>query len=126
MEKIFTLYKTLALALLTALVLPSSPPTLAQTRANEGLVETVLRVPLARGSEISVLVSQRTGTTPHTAVLLFPGYPGILRLSEEAGVPVFGMGGNFLIRDNLQIAVADNYGVVSRKFRNGQRLGADF
>ena len=40
-------------------------------------------------------------------MLLFAGYPGILYLRETAGVPVFEMGGNFLIR--------------ARRFLNGDK-----
>ena len=66
--------------------------------ASEGLTESMQRVVLSRGGELNVLVSKRAGTTPTTAILLFPGYPGILKLKEEAGVPAFEMGGNFVMR----------------------------
>ena len=85
--------KRYRLALLAALALAICPFARAQNRAAEGLSELVLRIPLARGTEISVLLSQRIGAAPSTAILLFAGYPGILRLREEAGLPVFGMGG---------------------------------
>ncbi len=51
-----------------------------------------------RGAELVALVSRRVDTTPTTAVLLFVGSPGILRLREENGVVALDMGGNFLIR----------------------------
>lgn len=66
--------------------------------ASEGLVETLHRVRLPRGAEISALVSQRAGAKPAIAALLFAGYPGILRLREENGAVVNDMNGNFLIR----------------------------
>ena len=70
----------------------------AGSGASEGLTETVHRVRLARGAELAALVSRRADTTATTAVLLFAGSPGILRLREENGVIVNDMGGNFLIR----------------------------
>ena len=80
-------------------------PGLAQSAgggASEGLTETLHRVRLARGAELAALVSKRVGTTPTAsptiAVLLFAGYPGILKLREENGVIVNDMNGNFLIR----------------------------
>jgi hypothetical protein len=76
-------------------------PCLAQSAgggASEGLTETLHRVRLARGAELAALVSRRAGTTATTAVLLFAGSPGILKLREENGVIVNDMGGNFLIR----------------------------
>lgn len=66
--------------------------------ASEGLVESVQRVALGRGGELPVLVSQRSGTQPSIALLLFPGYPGVLKLKEEGGAPAFELGGNFLLR----------------------------
>lgn len=66
--------------------------------ASDGLTESMQRVALGRGGELNVLVSKRAGAAPTTAILLFPGHPGILKLREDAGVPVFEMGGNFVIR----------------------------
>ena len=108
------------LALLAALALPICPFARAQNRAAEGLSESVLRIPLARGTEIGVLLSQRVAATafntspaaPTTAILLFAGYPGILRLREEAGLPVFGMGGNFLIRARRFLNTANTFTVA--------------
>lgn len=68
------------------------------TRASEGLTEALHTVRLSRGSELAVLVSKRTGASPSVAALLFPGYPGILRLRHEGGAVVHGLGGNFLVR----------------------------
>jgi hypothetical protein len=87
--------RLLALLALWALM----PAAMAQrSGASEGLTESLQRVVLGRGGELNLLVSKRTGTTPTIAVLLFPGYPGILKLREEAGAPAFELGGNFLMR----------------------------
>ena len=76
-----------------------APLALAQgAGASEGLTESLHRVRLTRGVDLNLLVSQRTGTQPAIAVLLFAGYPGILKLREEDGKVVTEMGGNFLIR----------------------------
>ena len=75
------------------------PAALAQrSLASDGLTESVQRVALGRGGDLNVLVSKRSGTTPSTAILLFAGYPGILKLREEAGSPAFELAGNFLLR----------------------------
>ncbi len=66
--------------------------------ASEGLTETLHRVRLSRGADLSALVSQRVGTSPTIAVLLFAGYPGILKLREEGGAIQMDLNGNFLIR----------------------------
>ena len=100
------------LALLAALTLSASPSAPAQNRAGESLSESVVQIPLARGTEISVLLSQRIGAAPSTAILLFAGYPGILRLREEAGLPAFGMGGNFLIRARRFLNTANTFTVA--------------
>lgn len=72
-------------------------PARAQVAA-EGLTETLHVVHLKRGSELRVIVSQRTGTHPDIAVLLFPGYPGILRIEQVDGAITHKLKGNFLIR----------------------------
>ena len=66
--------------------------------ARDGLSETVLTVRLPRGTDLRLLVNQRLGSHPAIAVLLFPGYPGVLRLREIGGEAVHELGGNFLIR----------------------------
>jgi pimeloyl-ACP methyl ester carboxylesterase len=66
--------------------------------ASEGLTETFHVVPLTRGGDLNVLVSKRSGTNPTIAALLFPGYPGILRLRNEAGAVTYTLMGNFLVR----------------------------
>lgn len=82
-----------------AMVLLLAEPSHAQSSvANEGLSESLHRVALKRGVDLNLLVNRRTGTSATIAVLLFAGYPGILKLREESGALVYGMNGNFLIR----------------------------
>lgn len=76
--------------------------------ASEGLLEQVKVVPLERGSEIRLVVSKRQGATPNTALLLFAGYPGVLKVADEGGTPRFELAGNFLLR--------------ARRFLNNDRL----
>jgi predicted alpha/beta hydrolase family esterase len=80
--------------------------------ASEDLVESLHRVRLPRGAEITALVSQRMGTKPTTAALLFAGYPGILRLREENGAIVNDMNGNFLIRARRWLNTAQVFTVA--------------
>lgn len=80
--------------------------------ASEGLTETLHRVSLPRGAELVALVSKRVGTTPTVAVLLFAGYPGILKLREENGVIVNDMNGNFLIRARRHLNTAQMFTVA--------------
>jgi pimeloyl-ACP methyl ester carboxylesterase len=86
------------LAFFAAFTAVSAPVWAQGTGASEGLTESLLRVKLARGVDLNLLVSQRTGTQATIAALLFAGYPGILKLREEEGKVVTEMGGNFLIR----------------------------
>lgn len=88
-----------AATLLAAALALAAPAAQAQNpRASEGLTEQVHTVRLARGTELRLLVSKRTGTQPAVGVLVFPGYPGVLRIREENGAVVHGLGGNFLVR----------------------------
>jgi len=104
--------------------------------ASEGLTESLYRVRLARGSELNVLVSKRIGTNPEIAVLLFPGYPGILRLKEEAGSVTYKLAGNFLIRARrhlssdkvFTVAVdcpADQWNACGDAYRSSNQHAAD-
>ena len=65
---------------------------------SEGLNEIFHTVKLSRGSELNILVSKKKDAAPTVAVLLFPGYPGILRIRYEAGNIGYELAGNFLIR----------------------------
>ena len=67
-------------------------------QASEGLSESLHTVRLARGTDLRLQVSRRDGTTPAIAVLLFPGYPGVLRIRLEDGVLRHELAGNFLVR----------------------------
>ena len=72
-----------------------SPCTMAQEAA---LDESVTTVSLPRGTELSLVVSKKPGSSPSTAALLFPGYPGVLRVEVQNGAPVYQLRGNFLVR----------------------------
>lgn len=66
--------------------------------ASDGLTESLHTVRLSRGQDLNVLISKRTGSNPGIAALLFPGYPGILKLKEDAGSLTYALAGNFLMR----------------------------
>lgn len=53
---------------------------------------------LPRGTEIHAIVSRQANTAPKTAVLLFAGYPGVLRIRMEGASPAWDLKGNFLVR----------------------------
>lgn len=89
------------------------------------------------GYEISALVTHRAGPQPFRhAIVLFPGYPGILRLREEEGQLRFDLRGNFLLRsrrhwldDDILVAVvdapSDEWASFSQRWRETPRYGAD-
>ena len=86
-------------AILLFLACAGGRPVNAQgAHASEGLSESLHSVRLARGAELRLQVSRREGTTPAIAVLLFPGYPGVLRIRVEDGVLRHDLAGNFLVR----------------------------
>lgn len=69
-------------------------------------------------------------------IVLFPGYPGIMRLREENGAPAYELKGNFLLRssehwldaDTLVVAAdapSDEWNWFSQRFRATPRYGAD-
>jgi hypothetical protein len=80
------------------LLLAPCAPAAAQEAANAGLDETFHVVKLARGTELNLLISKRKDSAPVIAALLFPGYPGVLKISNEGGTVTYGLKGNFLIR----------------------------
>jgi pimeloyl-ACP methyl ester carboxylesterase len=84
----------------------------AQGLASEGLVEVHHAIPLPRGTQLDVVVSRRKDAMPATAVLLFPGYPGILRIRNEGGSPAFDLGGNFLVRARRHLNAEDVFTVL--------------
>jgi len=75
-----------------------STPAQAQGPASEGLTEALHTLSLSGGGNLNVLISRRSGNQPDIAVLLFAGYPGVLRLREAGGFVVFDLAGNFLLR----------------------------
>ncbi|CAG9175376.1 hypothetical protein LMG23992_02942 [Cupriavidus laharis] len=83
-------------ALAAALILGMSMPAGAQEGG--GLEESVTTVALPGGSDLSVVVSKQPASKPAVAALLFPGYPGVLRVQNDAGKPSFQLRGNFLVR----------------------------
>jgi hypothetical protein len=66
--------------------------------ASEGLTESFHVVRLSRGGDLNLFVSKRTGSNPTVGVLLFAGYPGILKIKSESGAVTYDLAGNFLIR----------------------------
>ncbi|SDO70160.1 hypothetical protein SAMN04488595_101613 [Ralstonia sp. 25mfcol4.1] len=99
------------------------------------LDESIASDSLPRGTELSLVVSKKPGSTPTTAALLFPGYPGVLRVEAQAGgAPEFQLRGNFLVRarrhlvsDSVMAVLVDcpkdrwtncddSYGTVSSAF----------
>jgi hypothetical protein len=118
------------------------PPAWAQGSAaagadpNSALGNEVLTV--ARGDySIAGLVTRlpQAQTFKH-GIALFPGYPSIMKLREEAGQPRFELGGNFLVRsrrhwlddETLVMVVdapSDQWSSFSQRFRQDPRYGAD-
>lgn len=84
----------------------------AQTAASEGLTETFHAVTLSRGGSLNVIVSKRSGATPSTAALLFPGYPGILRIRREGDGVLHELHGNFLVRARRHLNNQDVFTVM--------------
>ncbi|MCX7166657.1 MAG: hypothetical protein NTV11_10335 [Rhodocyclales bacterium] len=127
----------LALALVTG-----QPPAHAQATAaaptdpNSVATSIVLTVPL-KGYSIAGLVSHLPEAKNFKyGIVLFPGYPSIMRLREEGGQPRFEMGGNFLIRsrrhwldeETLVMAIdapSDEWAGFSQQFRQEPRYGGD-
>lgn len=70
----------------------------SRAASDDGLTETLHTVRLARGTDLHVLVSKRQDREPSIAALMFPGYPGILKLREESGRVSYDLAGNFLVR----------------------------
>lgn len=86
---------------------------------------------------ISGLVNHRLDAAPFRhGIALFAGHPGILRLREEAGQPVFDLRGNFLVRSRrhwldaetlivLVDAPSDQWHGFAQEFRRTPRYGED-
>ncbi len=89
------------------------------------------------GYTISGLVTHVQGAkTFKHGVALFPGYPGIMSLREEDGLPRFELRGNFLVRSRrhwldeevLVVVVdapSDQWATFAQYFRESPRYGVD-
>lgn len=103
---------------------------------NSVLTNSVLTISI-KDYSISGLVTHLPGAkTFKYGIGLFPGYPSIMKLREEAGQPRFELGGNFLIRsrrhwldeETLVISIdapSDQWASFSQWFRQESRYGAD-
>ena len=103
---------------------------------NSRQVNSVLTVPLKDYSISGLVTHSPQAKTFKYGIALFPGYPSIMKLREEAGQPRFELGGNFLIRsrrhwvddETLVISVdapSDQWASFSQQFRQDPRYGAD-
>ena len=97
-EQIISVMKAGSSIALVSLSLLASGAMAQGPAASDGLTEHLHRIRLSRGGDLNVLISKRTGSNPNIAVLLFPGYPGILKLKEEAGSVTYEVAGTFVIR----------------------------
>lgn len=89
------------------------------------------------GYTISGLVTHLQGAqTFKHGIVLFPGYPSIMRLRDENGQPAFELRGNFLVRsrrhwldeETLVVVVdapSDQWANFNQQFRASRRYGAD-
>ncbi len=72
---------------------------LAASAQDVAIEDSVATVSLPRGTELNLVVSKKPGAKPTVAALLFPGYPGVLRVeAQNGGAPEFQLRGNFLVR----------------------------
>ena len=97
---------------------------------------TVVKVDL-RGHSIAALATHLEGVQRFKyGVALFPGHPGILRLTAGEGQPQFDQRGNFLVRSRrhwldgetlaaVLDAPSDEWTDFSQRFRETARYGAD-
>ena len=69
-------------------------------------------VNLPRGTELPLVINRQPGTQPKIAVLLFAGYPGILRIHDEGGKPAYDLRGNFLVRARRHLLSPDIFTVL--------------
>lgn len=127
----------LAAALAFLLLLPGGPAT-AQGSADANFANPHEMVTAGReGHAISGLATFLAGSSGwRRGIALFPGHPGILRLREEDGQPVFDLRGNFLVRSRrhwldpetlvlMVDAPSDEWAAFSQRFRETPRYGAD-
>jgi hypothetical protein len=112
---------------------PSDAPSGDPNLEHPNLVVTVA----APGHTISGLVTHRLDAKAFRyGIVLFPGYPGIMRLREENGQVRFQLGGNFLVRsrrhwldeETLVVVVdapSDQWATFMQWFRESPRYGSD-
>ena len=124
-----------------AILIAGLQPADAQTGGSPGdpnslLANSVLTVPINDYSISGLVTHSPQAKTFKYGIALFPGYPSIMKLREEAGQPRFELGGNFLIRsrrhwldeETLVISIdapSDQWTSFSQQFRQGPRYGAD-
>jgi predicted esterase len=89
------------------------------------------------GYSIAGLVTHKQGRSAFKyGVALFPGHPGIMKLRLDQGRPVYGLGGNFLVRsrrhwlddETLVLVVdapSDQWAAFEHWFRERPRYGVD-
>jgi hypothetical protein len=110
----------------------------ARARSDPNLAHPTQIVTVQRdGYTIAGLVTHLEGPKAFKhGIALFPGHPGILKLREEGGRPVFELRGNFLVRsrrhwldeETLAVAVdapSDHWPSFYQHFRETPRYGAD-
>jgi hypothetical protein len=127
--------RSLVLPALAALAL--SDPALGQGRQDPNLAHPHEVLTVQRdGYTIAGLVAFAKTESPKYGIALFPGHPGIIKLREEAGAPVFEMRGNFLVRTRrhwldgemlimVVDAPSDQWASFDQRFRETPRYGAD-
>lgn len=128
--------------LCVTLLLAGASPAQAQTggspASDPNLAHPTHVVKVQRdGYTIAGLVTHVQGATAFThGIVLFPGYPGIMKLREENGEPRFELRGNFLVRsrrhwldaETLVVVVdapSDQWATFTQGFRESARYGAD-
>lgn len=124
---------------LLALAVVAGPVTRAQVAATDPNLEHPNQLVTVKrdGYTVAGLVTHLEGAKGFKyGVVLFPGYPGIMRLREEDGKLRFDLGGNFLVRsrrqwldpDTLVVVVdapSDQWSTFRQSFRETPRYGAD-
>jgi pimeloyl-ACP methyl ester carboxylesterase len=112
---------------------PADAPGGDPNLAHPNLVVTVA----TQDHTISGLVTHRSDAKVFRhGIVLFPGYPGIMRLKEENGQARFQLGGNFLVRsrrhwldeETLAVVVdapSDQWATFMQWFRESPRYGSD-
>lgn len=79
----------------------------AENSASRGLQEQVITTNVRPDVTISGVLSRVPDDKPQYLAVIFAGYPGVLRVREEAGEIKFELGGNFLVRARRHLASRD-------------------